>query len=217
MKKAARVVAFVALFAWIAWAADAAKELDAAAQVIQNMTSSNQIPSSLRKHAKCIAVIPSLTKAGFIVGGQHGNGVVSCRTSTGWSAPVFISMSGGSVGLQAGAEHQDIVLLMNDQGEQELRNGHWDLGAEATAAGPTGDSAGRSESTGWNAPVLSYVRSRGAYAGANLQGSKINADQDTVHNLYGRNASLQTILDGQVKPPASAEGFLSALQQVAGK
>ena len=68
---------------------------------------------------------------------------------------MFISMSGGSVGLQAGAEHQDIVLLMNDQGEQELRNGHWDLGAEATADGPTGDSAGRSESTGWNAPVLS--------------------------------------------------------------
>jgi lipid-binding SYLF domain-containing protein len=217
MKKAARVVAFVALFAWMAWAADAAKELDAAAQVIQNMTSSKQIPSSLLKHAKCIAVIPSLTKAGLIVGGQHGNGVVTCRTSTGWSAPAFISISGGSVGLQAGAEHQDIVLLMNDQGEQELRNGHWDLGAEATAAGPTGDSAGRSESTGWKAPVLSYAHSSGAYAGANLQGSKINADQDTIHNFYGRNASLQTILEGQVKPPASAEGFLSALQKVAGK
>ena len=148
------------------------------------MTSSKQIASSLLKGAECIAVIPGLTKAGFIVGGLHGNGVVSCRTSTAWSAPAFISMSGGSVGFQAGGEHQDIVLLMNKQGEQELRNGHWDLGADATAAGPTGASAGAGESTGWKAPVLSYTHSSGAYAGANLQGSKINADQDTMHNLY---------------------------------
>ena len=216
MRRVMSVVALVLVFAWVAWAVDAGKELDDAAQVLQSMTSSNQIPSSLLKDAKCIAVIPNLTKAGFIVGGQHGNGVVSCRTSTGRSAPAFISITGGSIGLQAGGEHQDIVLLMNNQGQQELRNGHWDLGAGATAAGPTA-SAGRSASTGWNAPVLSYVHSRGAYAGANLEGSKINADEDTIHNLYGQNASFQTVLDGQVQPPASAQRFLSALQQVAGK
>jgi len=210
------VVAIVVVFGWVAWAVDAGKELADAAQVLQSMTSSNQIPSSLLKDAKCIAVIPNLTKVGFIVGGEHGNGVASCRTSTGWSAPAFISMRGGSVGLQAGGEHQDIVLLMNNQGQQELRNGHWELGAGATAAGPTA-SAGRSQSTGWNAPVLSYVHARGAYAGANLEGSKINADEDTIHNLYGQNASFQTVLDGQVQPPASAQRFLSALQQVAGK
>jgi SH3 domain-containing YSC84-like protein 1 len=210
-------LAFVLAFAWVAWAADAAKELDAAAQVVQNMTSSDQIPPSLLKDAQCIAVIPGLTKAGFIVGGLHGNGVVSCRTSTSWSAPAFISMSGGSVGLQAGGEHQDIVLLMNKQGEQELRNGHWDLGADATAAGPTGASAGAGESTGWKAPVLSYTHSSGAYAGANLQGSKINADQDTIHNIYGQDTSFQTILDGKVQPPAAARRFLSGLPQVAGK
>jgi len=210
------VVALVVVFAWVAWAVDAGKELDDAAQVLQSMTSSNQIPSSLLKDARCIAVIPNLTKVGFVVGGEHGNGVVSCRTSTGWSAPAFISMRGGSIGLQAGGEHQDIVLLMNNQGQQELRNGHWELGAGATAAGPTA-SAGRSQSTGWNAPVLSYVHARGAYAGANLEGSKINADEDTIHNLYGQNASFQTVLDGQVQPPASAQRFLSALQRVAGK
>jgi len=211
------IFAFIVMFAWIAWAADAAKELDAAAQVVQNMTSSKQIPSSLLKDAECIAVIPGLTKAGFIVGGLHGNGVVSCRTSTAWSAPAFVSMSGGSVGFQAGGEHQDIVLLMNKQGEQELRNGHWDLGADATAAGPTGASAGAGESTGWKAPVLSYTHSSGAYAGANLQGSKINADQDTMHKIYGQDTSFQTVLDGKVQPPASAKRFLSGLQQVAGK
>jgi lipid-binding SYLF domain-containing protein len=90
------------------------------------------------------------------------------------------------VGLQAGGEHQEIVLLMNNQGKQELINGHWDLGAEAVAAGPTGDGAGVAESTGWKAPVLSYAHSSGAYAGANLQGSKIDLDQDANHNLYGK-------------------------------
>jgi Las17-binding protein actin regulator len=108
--------------------------------------------------------IPKLTKAGFIIGGEHGNGVVSCRLASGWSAPAFIVMTGGSVGLQAGGEHQEIVLLMHDQGKQELTNGHWDLGAEAVAAGPTGDSAGVGQSTGWKAPVLSYSHSSGAYA-----------------------------------------------------
>jgi len=201
----------------MAGAVDVAKEMDAAAQVVQNMTKSNQIPPSLLNRAKCIGVIPRLTKAGLIVGGEHGNGVISCRTSSGWSAPAFITLTGGSVGLQAGGEHQDIVLLMNDQGEKELSSGHWDLGAEAVAAGPTGTSAGRTESTGWKAPVLSYAHSSGAYAGANLEGSKLHADEDTMHNLYGKNASLQSILSGQGQPPASARTFLSALQQVTGK
>jgi len=217
MRKVVSMAVFVAMLTLVVWAADAAKELDAAAQVVQNMTSSNQIPNSLLTQAKCIAVIPRLTKAGFIVGGEHGNGVVSCRTAAAWSAPAFITISGGSVGLQAGGEHQDIVLLMNSQGGQELRNGHWDLGAEAVAAGPTGDSAGRSETTGWKAPVLSYSHSSGAYAGANLEGSKIGVDQDTIHNVYGQNASFQSILDGQVQPPTSAQQFLAALPQSAGK
>jgi lipid-binding SYLF domain-containing protein len=217
MRKAISMAVFLAMFTLVVWGADAAKELDAAAQVVQDMTSSHQIPASLLNRAKCIAVIPKLTKAGFIVGGEHGSGVVSCRTASGWSAPAFITMSGGSVGLQAGGEHQDIVLLMNDQGEQELKNGHWELGAEAVAAGPTGDSAGRTESTGWKAPVLSYSHSSGAYAGANLEGSKLSADEDTIHNVYGKTASFQTILEGQVQPPPSAQQFLSSLQQVAGK
>src|SRR5262249_42730353 len=183
MKRALFLLGAVGTFTCMSWAVDAAKEMNAAAQVVQDMTKSNQIPASLLSRAKCIAVIPRLTKAGFIVGGEHGNGVVSCRTSSGWSAPAFITMGGGSIGLQAGGEHQDIVLLLNEQGERELSGGHWDLGAEAVAAGPTGASAGRTESTGWKAPVLSYAHSSGAYAGANLEGSKLNADQDTMHNI----------------------------------
>lgn len=214
MKKA--ILLLVVLTAVAAWAADAAKEISAAAEVMQSMTSSNQIPASLLSQAQCIAVIPRLTKGGLIVGGEHGSGVVSCRTSAGWSAPAFITMTGGSVGLQAGAEHQDIVLLMNSQGEQELKNGHWDLGAEAVAAGPSG-GAGATESTGWKAPVLSYSNAKGAFAGADVGGSKIGADKDMIHNLYGENASFQNILEGQVSPPASAQQFISALPQAGGR
>ena len=216
MKRLFSLAAVIAMSCSFTWAADAAKQLDAAAQVVQNMTSSHQIPSHLISEAKCIAVIPKLTKAGFVVGGEHGSGVVSCRTSSGWSAPAFITMTGGSVGLQAGGEHQDIVLLMNSQGEQELRSGHWDLGAEAVAAGPTA-STGTTESTGWKAPVLSYSNSKGAFAGADVGGSKIGADKDMIHNLYGGSASFQSILDGQVQPVASAQQFLSALQTATGK
>jgi lipid-binding SYLF domain-containing protein len=206
---------FVATLCCSAWAADASKELDAAAQVVQNMTSSNQIPSSLLKQAKCVAVIPKMTKGGFIVGGKHGNGVVSCRTASGWSAPAFISMTGGSVGLQAGAEKQDIVLLMNSQGAQELKNGHWDLGGEAAAAGPNGGQ-GTDTGTGWKTPVLSYANSSGAFAGADVGSSKIGPDQDAIHKVYGDSATFQSILDGQVQPPASAQQFVSALQKAAG-
>jgi len=216
MKRLLSLAAVITMSCALTWAADAAKQLDAAAQVVQNMTSSHQIPSNLINQAKCIAVIPNLTKAGFVVGGQHGSGVVSCRTSSGWSAPAFITLSGGSVGFQAGAEHQDIVLLMNSQGMQELKNGHWDLGAEATAAGPT-KSTGTSESTGWKAPVLSYSNSKGAFAGADVGGSKIGADKDMIHNLYGENATFQAVLDGKVQPVGSAQQFLSSLQQAAGK
>lgn len=207
-----------ALCAMALWAVDNTKVLDAAAQTVQSMaTGTKSIPASLLRAATCIAVIPQLTKAGFIVGGEHGNGVVTCRTARGWSAPAFITITGGSVGLQAGAVHQEIVLLMNNQGKQELTSGHWDLGAEAVAAGPTGDSATATQSTGWNAPVLSYSRSSGAYAGANLQGSKIDLDQDANHNLYGQSASIQAILEGESQVPEAARQFLSALEQVAGR
>ena len=218
MRRILSITALLPLCALALWAVDNTKVLDAATQTVQNMTTGGTpIPSSLLGSAKCIAVVPKLTKGGFIVGGEHGNGVVSCRTASGWSAPAFITITGGSVGLQVGAEHQEIVLLMNNQGKEELTNGHWDLGAEAVAAGPTGDSAGATQSTGWKAPVLSYSHSSGAYAGANLQGSKIDLDQDANHNLYGPSASIKSILDGQAQAPEAAQQFLSALQRVAGK
>jgi len=218
MRRVLSITALLPLCALAVWAVDNTKVLGAATQTVQNMTTgAKPIPSSLLHAAKCVAVIPKLTKGGFIVGGEHGNGVVSCRTASSWSAPAFITITGASVGLQAGGEHQEIVLLMNAQGKEELTNGHWDLGAEAVAAGPTGDSAGATQSTGWKAPVLSYSHSSGAYAGANLQGSKIDLDQDANHNLYGPSASIKSILDGRARVPEAAQSFLSALDEVTGK
>lgn len=217
MRRVLSLLILIPLCALALWAVDASKVLDAAAQTVQSMSSgTNSIPASLLHEAKCVAVVPKLTKGGFIVGGEHGNGVVSCRTASGWSAPAFIHVTGGSVGLQAGGEHQEIVLLMNDQGKQQLTSGHWDLGAEAVAAGPT-SSAGGTANTGWKAPVLSYAHSSGAFAGADLGGSKIDVDQDMDHNLYGQTSSITSILDGQVQSTTAAQQFTSALDQVAGK
>ena len=118
-------------------------------------------------------MISKLTKAGFIVGGKHGAGVVSCRTASGWSAPAFITITGGSLGLQAGAEHQDVVLLMNDKGAQELRSGHGDLGSGSGGCWPPAGGAEASESIGWKTPVLSYSSASGAFVGADVGGSKL--------------------------------------------
>jgi SH3 domain-containing YSC84-like protein 1 len=198
-----------------AFANNATEELDGAALVVRTMVASHQIPSSTLAGAECITVIPALAKAAVVIGGKHGNGVVSCRTGSKWSAPAFVTVTGGSVGLQAGLEHQDLVLLMNRQGERELSKGHWNLGAEATVSGPSSSSAGGPESQGWKTPVLAYTSSSGAYVGANLQGSKISMDDQTMRSTYGPNTTLKSILNGKVQPPGSAQSFLAALHQAA--
>ena len=106
---------------------------------------------------------------------------------------------------------------MNKQGEQELNQGQWSLGAEAVAAGPNTPGSGGAQSNGWKTPVLVYTSSSGAYAGATLEGSKISVDGPTLRALYGPNATFQSVLNGGVEPPGSAQAFLSALKQVAAR
>lgn len=223
MVKVMTTAAFFALFACAAWARNnpttaqnensgpKSEELNKAAQTIQDMTSSSQIPRQLLDQARCIGVIPKMTKGGFIAGGEHGSGVVSCRTASAWSAPAFFNISGGSFGLQAGLEKSEIVMLMNDQGKQYLTQSNFQLGAEAVAAGPT---SGASGTVGWKAPVLSYAKSKGAYAGVNLAGSTIHLDNDAIHQVYGSTATSEQVLNGSVQPPAQAQQFISALQTV---
>src|SRR6202522_716573 len=146
------------------------------------------IPEEVLSGAKCILVVPDLVKGGFIFGAKHGRGVASCRTSDGWSAPAFVSVGGGSWGLQIGVEGVDLVLLvMNDQGFQHLLSSKFELTGEGSvAAGPVGRHA--SAGTDWkmNTEMLTYSRSKGVFAGLTLEGAVVEQDNDSTHAIYGR-------------------------------
>lgn len=180
-------------------------ELTQATQIIQDMTGPQAtagIPDSVLRDSKCIAVIPKLLKAGFGIGGEHGNGVATCKMENGrWSPPAPFSMSGGSFGLQIGGEEVGYVMLaMNHEGMQALMSGHFKVGAGVNAAaGPVGRDA--EGSAGWKgAALLSYSRAKGAYAGATLNGSELNQDHDATKQLYDKEIPFDTILKGQAHP-----------------
>jgi SH3 domain-containing YSC84-like protein 1 len=184
-------------------------ELTQATHIIQEMTGPQQtsgIPNDVLRDSKCIAVVPKLIKAGIGIGGEHGNGVATCKLADGrWSAPAPFSMTGGSFGLQLGGEEVSYIMLaMNDQGMQALMSGHFKVGVGVNAAaGPVGRDA--SASAGWRgAALLSYSRAKGAYAGATLNGTELNQDHDATRQLYGRDAAFNSILDGHVH--ASGQG-----------
>ena len=171
------------------------------------------IPEEVLENAKCIMVVPHLIKAGFIFGGKHGRGVASCRTATGWSAPAFVSVGGGSWGLQIGVEGVDLVMLvMNDQGFQHLLSSKFELTGEGSvAAGPVGRHA--SAGTDWkmNTEMLTYSRSKGVFAGLTLEGAVVEQDNDSTHAIYGTHMMFRTILSGKTSTPRSASAFVKAV------
>ena len=157
--------------------------------------------------AKCIAVIPNMLKAAFGVGGAYGKGVASCRTENGWSAPAFFSLKGGSFGFQIGGQAADIVMLiMNDQGMDNLLQSKVKLGADASvAAGPVGRHADASTDWKMRAEVLTYSRTRGMFAGISLNGAVITEHKDDTRDFYGRMVPFRTILLGNIESPKEAE------------
>src|SRR5271170_7760397 len=163
------------------------------------------IPEEVVSGAKCIVVVPHLVKGGFIFGAEHGRGIASCRTPEGWSAPAFVSIGGGSWGLQIGVEGVDLVMLvMNDQGFQHLLSSKFQISGDASAAaGPVGRHA--SAGTDWklNSELLTYSRPRGVFAGITLDGAVVQQDSDFTRAIYGRDQSFETILSGKVSPPKS--------------
>jgi len=173
------------------------------------------IPQDVFKNAKCVAVVPSMVKGGFVFGAEHGRGVATCRTANGWSAPAMFVITGGSWGLQIGVQAADVVMLiMNDQGMQDLLSSKFKLGGSGSvAAGPVGRDA--SASTDWKmkAEVLAYSRTRGLFAGLTLNGAVIKQDDDATRALYGRMVGFRPTLMGQVKPPAGSEQFLATVRQ----
>jgi lipid-binding SYLF domain-containing protein len=171
------------------------------------------IPEEVLSNAKCILVVPDLIKGGFIFGGKHGRGIASCRTSDGWSAPAFVSVGGGSWGLQIGVEGVDLVMLvMNDRGLQHLLSSKFALTGEGSvAAGPVGRHA--SAGTDWkmNTEMLTYSRSKGVFAGLTLEGAVIEQDDDSTRAIYGKHMRFRSILSGKVATPKSADAFLEAV------
>lgn len=222
MKTIALMFALTALGA-VAWASSSndssiTNELTNATQIVQEMTGPNAtagIPSSVLKGAKCIAVVPNLIQAGFIVGGRHGSGVATCRTTDDqWTSPAPFKLTGASWGAQIGGQSIDLVMMvMNDQGMQALRNGHFKLGGEVSgAAGPVGREA--AASGGWKAGILTYSRTKGAYAGATIKGAELQQDDDATKALYGNDVKFSQILNGQAPKPqlSQAEDFLNAVE-----
>lgn len=173
------------------------------------------IPEEVLSNAKCILVVPDLIKGGFVFGGKHGRGVATCRTVQGWSAPAFVSIGGGSWGLQIGVEGVDLVMLvMNDQGFQHLLSSKFELTGEGSvAAGPVGRHA--SAGTDWkmNTEMLTYSRSRGVFAGLTLEGAVVQQDNDSTHAIYGRHMMFRNILSGKATTPRSADAFLKAVSE----
>lgn len=174
------------------------------------------IPEEVVKDAKCIVVVPHLVKGGFVFGAEHGRGIASCRTAEGWSAPAFVSIGGGSWGLQIGVEGVDLVMVvMNDRGLQHLLSSKFQVGGDASAsAGPVGRHA--SAGTDWtmNTEILTYSRSHGIFAGITLDGAVVEQDADSTRAIYGRDASFRSVLSGNVRAPKSTLNFMRAVAEM---
>jgi lipid-binding SYLF domain-containing protein len=194
---------------------DSVERLQSSVEVIRSImnTPDKGIPEEVLAGAKCMVVVPHLIKGGFIFGGKHGRGVASCRTGNGWSAPAFVSVGGGSWGLQIGVEGVDLVMLvMNDQGLQHLLSSKFALTGEGSvAAGPVGRHA--SAGTDWkmNTEMLTYSRSKGVFAGLTLEGAVIEQDDDSTRAIYGKHMMFRNILSGKATTPKSGEAFVEAV------
>ena len=182
-------------------AREAADQSAKAARVFDQImaTREKSIPQDLLDRAEAVAVFPSVIKAGFIVGGRGGSGVISRRVAGGWSAPAFFDLGGGSIGLQIGAASTDYILLfMNEHAVESLLSDKFEIGGEGSAAaGPVGRSASASTDVKLNAQILSYSRSKGAFAGLELKGVVIKPDNDDNTQVYGMTA--RDILTGADK------------------
>jgi lipid-binding SYLF domain-containing protein len=168
------------------------------------------IPNQITSQATCIAVIPGMKKGAFIFGAEYGRGVVTCRTGHGWSAPVFITLGGGSFGLQLGGQSTDVVLVaVNDKGFQDLLKSKFKIGGDAAAsAGPVGRNSQAATDWKLNAELLTYSRSKGLFAGIDLTGTSVTQSVDDTTAFYGAPHTFEDILKGNVPVPDDAKPFV---------
>lgn len=195
----------------------ASDELTRATATVQNITTAppdKGVPKDVLRDAKCVAVIPRLVKGAFVVGGEHGAGVASCKTPDGnWSSPAPFSVSGASFGPQIGGKSTDLMMfIMNDEGMNGLMKGHVKLGADVSAAaGPVGRTA--SAEAGYKAGILTYSSSKGAFIGASLNGAELQQDKKLTEEIFGNDVPFSDILKGQAHAQTSeARDFVNAVQ-----
>ena len=180
------------------------KRVGDAARVLEEMRSvpDRSIPQDTWRRARCVAVIPGAKKGALVVGGEYGEGFVSCRTPNGWSAPAYLALHEGSLGAQIGVESVDLVMLvMNQRGVDHLLRDHLTLGADASIAAQL------------KAEILSYSRAKGLFAGVDLTGGVLRPDARADRDLYGRTITAREILTGgRVAAPSATQPFVAALK-----
>jgi SH3 domain-containing YSC84-like protein 1 len=219
MKRIIFVLAMLSL-GTLCWAGsareDATDRLDNATKVLHEIMGmpDKGIPEEVLEHAKCVAVVPHMVKGGLIFGAKGGKGVATCRTADGWSAPAFITISGGSWGLQIGVEAVDVVLIIqNEKGMQKLLESNFHIGADASAAaGPVGRHAEAGTDWKMDTEILTYSRAKGAFAGLTLEGASIRQDNDSRRAMYGRKTTTRALLLGKVPAPSAAQPFLAEIR-----
>jgi lipid-binding SYLF domain-containing protein len=199
---------------------DIEKRIDNAAKVLDEImaTPDKGVPDRIMNDAKCIAIIPSMVKVAVGFGGSHGKGIATCRLDNGkWSGVAPITITGGSWGLQLGGQAVDLIMVvMNDDGMHNLLSSKFKIGADASAAaGPVGRHAGADTDWKMKAQVLTYSRSRGLFAGIDLDGASVTQDKDETRILYGKFLPFDQILEGKVRS-SSSQPFLSALSRYTG-
>jgi lipid-binding SYLF domain-containing protein len=217
MKQIRLTLVLMLAFAGLAYAEDAVERIDDAKTVFTEIMSASDkgIPRDLLSKAHCLVVVPSVKRAGFIVGGQYGVGVAMCRQpgGAGWTGPSTVKVEGGSFGLQIGGGETDVVMMvMNETGANKLMKSEFTLGGEgAVMAGPVGRAASAETDAYMRAEILSYSRSRGLFAGVALKGSTLRSDDSDNKKIYGKEVRHEDILRGRVPAPAIAKSLIDTV------
>jgi SH3 domain-containing YSC84-like protein 1 len=219
MKKTLASVCLCFLLTCTAYASssriDLQARIDAAKTVLDQILTAqdNSVPLNILEKATCVGVVPGMIKGAFVFGGQYGQGVVTCRTGHGWSAPAFIRMAGGSFGFQIGGQSTDLVLVaVNDRGFQDLLKSKFKIGGDASAAaGPVGRSGQAATDWRMNAELLSYSRNKGLFAGIDLDGTSVSQNMEDTNTYYGMPHSFESILKGNVAVPSGAVLFVRSV------
>jgi lipid-binding SYLF domain-containing protein len=209
----------------MARAEEPSSRVASAAKVFKELAADKEygLPINMLNKAVCVIILPDVKKAGFVGGGQYGRGVLSCRSGAkfdgAWSAPIMMRSSGGSFGLQIGAESTDfVILVMNPGGAQAVMKGSAKLGTDASiAAGPVGKTAEASTTATMQAQMLSYSRAKGVFGGVSLSGTSLAPDDDDNQKLYGKKIAGEEIFAGKVPPPLSSSELTAALEQTSPK